>query len=48
MIERYEYDAYGRVSMFDGSYSPIASSAIGNTRFFTSQEYDAETAQVWG
>jgi RHS repeat-associated protein len=41
--ERYEYDAFGRVSFFDASYNPIGSSAIGNNYLFTGRELDTET-----
>ncbi|MBK9337908.1 MAG: hypothetical protein IPM98_15720 [Lewinellaceae bacterium] len=43
VVEQYEYDAYGKVSFFNGSYSPLASSAIGNPHLFTGQRYDAES-----
>jgi len=43
VVERYEYDAYGNVSVFDGSYSSLPGSAIGNPYMFTGREYDPET-----
>jgi len=43
IVEQYEYDAYGKVSFFNGSYSPLTSSAIGNPHLFTGQRYDAES-----
>jgi RHS repeat-associated protein len=43
VIERYTYDAYGKPSFYDGSGSPIGSSAIGNNILFTGRYYDAET-----
>lgn len=42
--ERYEYDAYGKPTIFDNAYSLLAATAIGNTFMFTGREYDAETA----
>ncbi len=43
VVERYEYDAYGNASVFDGSYTPLIGSAIGNPYMFTGREYDIET-----
>lgn len=43
VVERYEYDAYGNVSVFDGSYTPLPGSAIGNPYMFTEREYDPES-----
>ncbi|HBI24099.1 MAG TPA: hypothetical protein DDX84_07865 [Nitrospiraceae bacterium] len=43
VVERYEYDAYGNVSVFDGSYTSLIGSAIGNPYMFTGREYDPET-----
>jgi RHS repeat-associated protein len=43
IVEQYEYDSYGRVSMFNGTYAPISVSALGNTYLFTGQRYDAES-----
>jgi len=43
VAERYEYDAFGLPSFFNGSYSPLSSTAIGNTWLFTGREYDVES-----
>ncbi len=43
VAERYEYDAYGRPSIYDGSYNLRTVTAIGNSYMFTGREYDAET-----
>jgi len=43
IVEQYEYDSYGKVSIFNGAYIPISVSAIGNTYLFTGQRYDAES-----
>ncbi|MFC1525052.1 RHS repeat-associated core domain-containing protein, partial [Planctomycetota bacterium] len=37
------YDAYGNVSFYDGSGTPISQSAIGNDYLFTGRRYDPET-----
>ena len=42
-VERYEYDAYGKPSIYNGLYNPIAVTSIGNTNMFTDREYDSET-----
>ncbi|MBI5021965.1 MAG: RHS repeat protein [Ignavibacteriales bacterium] len=42
-VERYEYDAWGQTTIWDGNYSVQRdSSHIGNRFMFTSREYDAE------
>ncbi|MFC1525054.1 RHS repeat domain-containing protein [Planctomycetota bacterium] len=43
VAERYTYDAYGNVSFYDGSGSPIANSLISNHLLFTGRRYDPET-----
>lgn len=43
VVERYDYDPYGHVSTYDGSYSLIGSSTIGNRYLFTGREYDIES-----
>lgn len=42
VIERYEYDAFGKPTFYNGTYTLLSASAIGNTRLFTGREYDAE------
>ncbi len=49
-VERYTYDAYGLVTVTDGSFNPIAPnawgtphSAIGNPDLFTGRQLDEET-----
>ncbi|MFC1524963.1 RHS repeat domain-containing protein [Planctomycetota bacterium] len=42
VVERYSYDAYGNVSFYDGSGTPISQSTIGNRILFTGREYDIE------
>jgi RHS repeat-associated protein len=49
-VERYRYDAYGFVTVADGSFNPIAQnawgtphSAIGNPYLFTGRQLDEET-----
>lgn len=43
VVERHEYDAYGKVTIYDNSYTQLPSSAIGNPYMFTGREYDQET-----
>lgn len=43
IVERYEYDVYGDVTIFDGSDNVLASSAIGNPYLFTGRRYDPES-----
>ena len=38
--ERYEYDAYGQVSIMSGSYTPRSASTIGNPYTFTGRRLD--------
>jgi YD repeat-containing protein len=42
-VERYEYQDYGEPNFFDGSGTPISSTAIGNPYLFTGRRYDPET-----
>lgn len=39
IVEQYRYDAWGRVSVFDGSGKPISGSVIGNRFLFQGREY---------
>ncbi len=43
IVERYEYDVYGEVAIFDGSDNSLTTSAIGNPYLFTGRRYDAES-----
>ncbi len=43
VLERYEYDAYGKPIIYNNTYTVLGASAIGNTYMFTGREYDAET-----
>lgn len=47
LVERYEYDVYGQPLFFDGSYSAIAASAIGNPYLFTGRRYDPESGNYY-
>ncbi len=40
VVERYEYDAYGTVHVFDGSWNPRTASAYGNPYTFTGRRLD--------
>jgi RHS repeat-associated protein len=43
-VERYLYDAYGKVTMFDGSWANVRSaSSYANVVLYTGRERDAET-----
>lgn len=42
--ERYEYDAFGKATVFDGAYNTLtAGSAIGNSYLYTGRELDKES-----
>lgn len=43
LVERYQYDAYGKQTIFDGSDAVISGSLAGNRFGFTGQEYDSAT-----
>ncbi|QQR80662.1 MAG: hypothetical protein IPJ69_00385 [Deltaproteobacteria bacterium] len=43
VVERYHYNAYGRVSISDGSGAPLTHTAIGNSFLFNGHTFDAET-----
>ena len=50
VVERYDYDAYGEVAVYDGSFSPVPlnawgtpHSAVGNPYLFTGRELDEES-----
>ncbi len=46
LVERYEYDAYGRQQILDSTNQPLALSALNNRFGFTGQEHDAETGTI--
>ena len=43
VMERYEYDPYGKLTIYDASDNVLALSAVGNIYYFTGREYDFET-----
>jgi len=43
VFERYEYDSYGNVQLYDGSYTPISNSTVDNHFYFTGKELDNES-----
>jgi RHS repeat-associated protein len=43
VVERYEYDAFGAVSVFDSAFVPRPASIIGNPYRFGGMEYDEES-----
>ena len=43
VVERYEYDVYGAVTIYDGSWVTLTASAIGNPYLFTGRRYDPES-----
>lgn len=43
LVEQYEYDPYGNVTILDGQFQPRASSVIGNPYLFTGRRLEAET-----
>ena len=40
VVERYEYDAYGKVQILTPAFSPLTSSQYGNPYYFTGREVD--------
>lgn len=44
LAEQYEYDVYGRQTIYDGAGNPITGSSTGNRFGFTGQVYDSATA----
>lgn len=46
-LEHYEYVPFGAVKIFDGQFNPIVNSAIGNVKFFTGRDFDAETGKYY-
>jgi len=47
IVERYEYDVYGQVTIFDGSYVTQTTSAIGNPYLFTARRFDPESGNYY-
>jgi RHS repeat-associated protein len=43
VLEKYDYDHYGKPRFFDAAGAPIAQSAIGNPWLFNGHRYDSET-----
>jgi RHS repeat-associated protein len=41
--ERYTYSSFGKLNVFDASFTPKSTSSLGLTRTFTGQTYDIET-----
>jgi RHS repeat-associated protein len=43
IVEQYEYDTYGNVSIYDGNFSVITVSSIDNPYLYTGRRLDSET-----
>lgn len=43
LLEKYEYDAYGKMSIYDSLNNPLGGSLAGNRFGFTGQVYDSAT-----
>ena len=43
LLEKYEYDIYGKISIYDSLNNPLTGSLSGNRFGFTGQEYDSAT-----
>lgn len=43
VVERYEYDPYGKLTIYNANDSVLVLSAVGNIYYFTGREYDFET-----
>jgi YD repeat-containing protein len=41
-VERYKYDVYGAIAIYDGAFAPRTSSAWGNRYLFTGREWLSE------
>lgn len=48
VVERYEYDAFGKPSIFDSAYVPLAASAYGVGPVYGGQDFDGETGIYGG
>lgn len=44
LVERYEYDPYGKPFFFDANNNALEQSAVSNAILFTGRDYDAETS----
>ena len=42
-VEKYEYDAYGKVNILDAGDSVLSESSVANPYFFTGRRFDLET-----
>lgn len=45
LIEKYDYDVYGKMSVYDSLNNPLNGSITGNRFGFTGQEYDSATGK---
>lgn len=45
LIEKYDYDVYGKMSIYDSLNNPLNGSISGNRFGFTGQEYDSATGK---
>ena len=43
VVERYNYNPYGTLTVYDNNTNLIARSSVGNTVYFTGRDYDIET-----
>jgi len=43
VVERYEYDAYGKPIIYDADFDTLAASAVDNVLMFTGRRWDAES-----
>ena len=43
VLERYHYDAYGKVQVYNSTWTPLSASAYGNITTFTGRELDSES-----
>jgi RHS repeat-associated protein len=47
VMERYEYDPFGKTTFFDKDYTPKPATAINNNILFTGRTYDAEIGKYY-
>ena len=45
VVERYDYDPFGRPAIYDAAETLLAQSALANGRLFTGREYDGESGR---
>ena len=47
LVERYEYDVYGRPQIFDNAENLLTESSVGNPYLFTGRRFDQECGNYY-